>query len=400
MKPTTMGTGLQRPSSLVMAPARNDAVLAPFVASKIVLQEEQLPAAQKLLESWDFAKMPAREIVQIGFEPERALQSTLDGFLTRLDRNTAAPVFALFDRLQKGVKDADLPTLLDKVQNAKPGMVARFFGSISGKSAGQVVHEALESVRVLLSTATGTLKDKLTALEKELATEIAKTAKELQEVDRLKLAYGVHRSDFAIAAAASEAFTVQSRNYVETRRQALAADAGNQQLQIEVQELDTKLQLLESRSLALEGTFTRLPADQEVIRQIEVAGVSTLSETLTTASSRFASIKMTLLSINAALAVRSLQQLNQSNAQLDAQLIEMRSKAVKEVAVTAAKAPGDNRLAQAAQIQKIVDDTTQLHELVETARNENATKFATAKASFEQARENLARLAQSSPTVN
>ncbi|MDN5750920.1 MAG: HAD family hydrolase, partial [Pseudonocardia sp.] len=56
--------------------------------------------------------------------------------------------------------------------------------------------------------------------------------------------------------------------------------------QARVRELQDKLRLLESRALALEGTYTRLPADQMVIQQIEQAGVATLQETATTVASR------------------------------------------------------------------------------------------------------------------
>ena len=92
--------------------------------------------------------------------------------------------------------------------------------------------------------------------------------------------------------------------------------------QARLAELRDKLRLLESRALALEGTYTRLPADQMVIQQIEQAGIATLQETATTVASRFASIKMTLLSIQGAFAVRSVQQLAGRQAKLDQQLTD------------------------------------------------------------------------------
>ena len=44
---------------------------------------------------------------------EQALQRTLDGFLARLDKNSASAVFALFGRLEEGVQDAKLPEILE-----------------------------------------------------------------------------------------------------------------------------------------------------------------------------------------------------------------------------------------------------------------------------------------------
>ena len=152
------------------------------------------------------------------------------------------------------------------------------------------------------------------------------------------------------------------------------------------------LQLLESRALALEGVYTRLPADQLVIQQIEQAGVATLQETATTIASRFASIKMTLLSIHGAFAVKSVQQLGERQARMDEQLTKLRGAALKDVAVAAARAPGDNRLAQAQQIEAIIVSTREIHELVEAARSETEEKFETARQKFAQARSELAAL--------
>ena len=158
-------------------------------------------------------------------------------------------------------------------------------------------------------------------------------------------------------------------------------------------ELKDKLRLLESRALALEGTYTRLPADQLVIQQIEQAGIATLQETATTVASRFASIKMTLLSIQGAFAVKSVQQLAGRQARLDKQLTELRGRSLKDVAVSAAQAPGDNRLAHAEQIEQIIATTNEIHGLVAAARKTTEEKFEQARQKFAAARQELATLA-------
>jgi cell division septum initiation protein DivIVA len=129
-----------------------------------------------------------------------------------------------------------------------------------------------------------------------------------------------------------------------------------------------------------------------VIQQIEQAGVATLQETATTVASRFASIKMTLLSIHGAFAVKSVQQIAGRQAQLDRQLTELRGRALKDVAVSAALAPGDNRVAQAEQIERIIATTKEVHGLVEAARKTTDEKFEVARAKFAAARQELATL--------
>ena len=54
---------------------------------------------------------------------------------------------------------------------------------------------------------------------------------------------------------------------------------------------------------------------------LENAGLSTLQETMTTAAGRFASIKMTLLTIHGALVTQGVQRLAEQGAALDANLL-------------------------------------------------------------------------------
>ena len=102
---------------------------------------------------------------------------------------------------------------------------------------------------------------------------------------------------------------------------------------------------------------------------------------------------MTLLSIHGAFAVRSVQQIAGRQAKLDRQLTELRGRALKDVAVTAAIAPGDNRVAQAQQIETIIATTKEIHGLVEVARKTTDEKFEIARRKFADARRELATLA-------
>lgn len=360
----------------------------------VVLRPEQEPIAQQALQAIDFDSMPSGEVIRIGLEAEQALQRTLDGFLARLDKKSATRVFALFDRLEKGVEDAKLPEILDRIENGeKPGVLGALFGKLRGKDAQEMVSELMEEIGDMVAGRTRTLADELTKLESELSTETQRLFAELQQLDVLKKSYAEHFADFTVAAAVSRAL-------LENAKAAVAAEEAKSNPadvveQGRLSELRDKLRLLESRALALEGTYTRLPADQMVIQQIEQAGIATLQETTTTVASRFASIKMTLLSIHSAFAVKSVQQLAGRQEKLDRQLTEIKGRALKDVAVTAATAPGDNRLAQAQQIEKIMAATKEIHGLVATARKSTEEKFDQARQKLADARQDLAVLASS-----
>ncbi|HEY4200303.1 MAG TPA: hypothetical protein VGM83_07055 [Devosiaceae bacterium] len=358
----------------------------------VVLRADQKAMADAALSALDFETMPSGEIIKIGMDAEQALQRTLDGFLARLDKKSAAAVFSLFGRLEKGVDDARLPEILDRIQNGeKPGLLGSLLGRLQGKGADDLVAGLMAEIGEMVSGRTKTLADELSRLEGELSGEMQRLFAELQQLDTLKKSYATHFGEFTVAAAVSRMLLEKAKSFVVTlETRANPADVVEQS---RLGELRDKLRLLESRALALEGTYTRLPADKMVIQQIEQAGIATLQETATTVASRFASIKMALLSIHGAFAVKNVQQLAGRQAKLDQQLTELRGRALKDVAVAAAAAPGDNRLAQAQQIEQVIATTREIHGLVDAARKSTEEKFDEARRKFIAAREDLATLA-------
>ena len=384
MKPTLIPTA--EPAAVLPSLAQ-----VPFDSGAVVLQPQQVPQAEQILAALDFAAIPSGDIIKIGLGAEQSLQKTLDGFLARLDKKTASKVFALFGRLEKGVDDAKLPEILEKIQKGEdPGFFSGLFAKVTGRKPEEAFSEFMQEVGELISSRTRTLADEMGRLEGELSKEMKTLFGELQALESLKQSYGMHFASFTVDAAVARAFLEKARQYVS--QQTTAANPADVSAQARLRELTDKLRLLESRALALEGTYTRLPADQMVIQQIEAAGIATLQETATTVSSRFASIKMTLLALHGAFAVKSVQQIAQRQARLDQQLTQLRGQATKDVAVAAAKAPGDNRVAQAQQIATIITQTREIHDLVETAKQETEAKFETARQMFEQSRADLVAL--------
>ena len=105
-----------------------------------------------------------------------------------------------------------------------------------------------------------------------------------------------------------------------------------------------------------------------------------------------ATSRSTLLGIHGANLVRNVQRLGQANANLDNQLQQARAKLMDTVVTTAAHAPGDNRLAQARNLQRVVADTAGLQNVVEQAREANRAKFEEARGVMSQVREDLLAL--------
>ena len=392
MKPTVIGGDTQTRRQTTRMVADSMAVQDLPAAFPVALSPEQMCIVEKDLGAVDFVMMPLREIATLGNEAEVALHRTLDSFLSRIDQFENPRLFKLVAELKEKVDQQELPALADRILNGKPGAWDRFKGMFSKKALAKAMDKVWEDTKRLASGKTKTLVDLVNTMDRELRTEQSKLEGEIRNMEQLKGAYRDRYSDFVVTVAFMSAFLEKAKMEVQMAEQ--VTDPNNPVQKAELDDLRDKFQALESRALALEGTLSRLPADQLVIRQLQNAGITTLQETSTTAASRFASIKMTLLTIHGALVTKSVQQLADQGAALDANLASVRGTHMRDVVTKAANAPGDNRLAQAEQLRGIVSETTVLVGIIEQARTSNAQKFKQARNTFAQARQEMLALGQ------
>jgi hypothetical protein len=379
--------------TLTTEPAR-DSDDNPLVSKKnalgFTLNEEQGQEADRIVASLNIQELTPADIVQIGYSAEQALQRTLDGFLARLDKNSSNQVFLLFDQLEKGVKDANLQEVLRKIQDTKPTLFRRMMGFLRGKNLSQVTRETYDSIKELISGKTQTLAYEVGKIEKELSQSMHKLNEELRTLDELKASYHTHIGNFGTVAVASQQVLENAKAHLGEMETELQNQVAENPIKLaRLQDVRQKVNLLASRTLSLVGAYTRLPADHIIIQQIEQAGVATLQETIITASSRFASIKTTLLAINGAFNVKSVQQIAQKQAAMGQQLQQIRSQLTKEIMTTAMASPGDNRLEQVAQVEKIIQDAREIRDLMKKAQEINEGKFRTAREKFVELRSQL-----------
>lgn len=392
MKPTVIGGDTQTRRQTTRMVADSMAVQDLPAAFPVALSPEQMCIVEKDLGAADFVTMPLREIATLGNEAEVALHRTLDSFLSKIDQFENPRLFKLVAELKEKVDQQELPDLADRILNGRPSGWDRFIGMFSKKALAKAMDQVWEDTKRLASGKTKTLVDLVNTMDRELRTEQSKLEGEIRNMEQLKGAYRDRYSDFVVTVAFMSAFLEKAKMEVQMAEQ--ATDPNNPVQKAELDDLRDKFQALESRALALEGTLSRLPADQLVIRQLQNAGITTLQETSTTAASRFASIKMTLLALHGALVTKSVQQLADQGAALDANLATVRGTLMRDVVTRAVNAPGDNRLAQAEQLSGIVSETTALVGIIEQARMGNAQKFGQARQMFAQARKEMLALGQ------
>ena len=383
MQPTAITAMHDTALSPNMEPAPGVALPMNF---PVMLEPAQLADIENRVAAFHFAAMPQAQVAALGAEPTLNLNRVLDGFLARINKADNPQLFKLVDALNDAVAKEKLGELADAILNAKPGIKDRIIGLFSKKAMQRAMDKVYEDLARIAKLKSKTLSDEVNGMENKLRIEMNKLNDDLQVMDAQKAEY---RKSF-VAFAQETAFLHNALKKAQTEAPALLAAAG-QDISLQ-QEIQDKLQALESVALAREAMMTKLPAEQLVIRQLQNAGVSTLQELIVTMGDRFASIRMTLLTIHGAQMVQNVQRLGQSGANLDKNLQEVRSRLMQNVVATAATAPGNNRLDQANNLKRVVADTQALQSIVQAARATNQAKFEEARSTMSQVRQELLNL--------
>lgn len=388
MQPTIIGSTSPRVSTVGMGlvpQPQTDSALVPLELTlpknfPLMLTDEHTAALRARVAKFDFTALRQDQIVTLSEGPAKALQASLNQYLDRITQAQNPQIFHLLDGLDEAIEKQKLDELADAIMNAKPNWKDRVIGVFSKKALNRAmdrVHEELDRVAKLRSK---TLREQVAQMSKDLDEKMDGLKNELLTLDALKSEYRKSFVAFALEAAFLHNALAKSKAAAPALLAAQGQDIVSQQ------DIEDKLQALESVALAREGSMTKLPAEQLVIRDLQNAGVTTLQELQTTAGERFLSISETLLAIHGAQQVQAVQRIAKAGANVDRNLQSVRAKLMKDVVATAATAPGDNRLEQANLLRSIVDETKELQALKQAARTQNQAKFAEASKTMAEAR--------------
>lgn len=350
-----------------------------------VLDQSQAVGLQKRVDEFSITNMPLNKISTIGLEAEVTLSKALDGFLSRIDKNSSPQILKLVGELNTAIDKEQLMEMADQIMHAKLTLGERIAGFFNKKKMAEAMDRAYEATGRAISGKTKTLADVVNVQERTLRTEMDKVNDEMRQFDLVKDKYRECFMLFAIETAFANSVLQKAKSEAEV----ILATTTDVLVHSDV---TSKLQALESRALAIESSLTRLPADQLVIRQLQEAGVMTIQELATTVTARFNDIRGTLLTLHGAYKVQGVQRLGEQGAALSRNLQQVRSSVMKEITIAAAEAPGKNREEQAKQLVAVVSDTKELYNLVKTAQATNQTKFDQARALLGQSRQEMLAL--------
>lgn len=351
---------------------------------RLTPQEEQ--GIIGAINTTDIEQKSLLEISTMANASEQALHKAMDPFLDNINKYDNPALFRYIDKLQKDVNEADLPKIVQELNDIELGLFDKIKSFFNRKTPEQIRKEMIGKLMETFGLKTKTLKDSIDQIEQGIRKEMNDVTAQIGVMENLKTQYQQFVAQFAKETAFLYGLQKKSERQFEALKQAHPDDTGR------IREFEAKLEALKSRALIVEGMLTKIPADQMIIRQIQEVGIKTLSETGSSMYSRFSSIKQTVIALHASMKNQDLQLVEASGRSLDQNLQSVNSMVLKNTATTAATMAGNNRVHQAQQIQSLLDTVAEVEKIKEEGMRKNEENFTKARSMLEESRQRSLQL--------
>jgi hypothetical protein len=375
------------PSPLFGATAQKAVKLADAVYSPspqirkdevITSQNTQLTVAEKLVTEFDLVKVDGPDIVLFGVEPQRKIAAKLDEILQEITKGNSPVLFELFDKIKKGVDQADLPSLEKDIREAQNVPFAqRMLQKVGLAKAGAYLQKVTGELQKTLQAKSSSLLDLVKTTEGELQVKVQALVQDASKLSKLSLDFRQNFVDFDVYVDAGDQILALAKARLEEYK--VKAQSGDI-LDVETaKNFEQKVDLFENRLITIKTAMAQAPAELQSISLSQGAALTTLGETATASLQEFNSIKSALIKLSVNLQNQSLQSINNQRRELRDKLAVYGNQTLENVAVGAAKAQGINRLEDA---QKLLENATKLREISEKVAKEqqaNKQRFAEAQ---------------------
>lgn len=343
---------------------------------------QSISAVGEIVEKFDLATVDGPEIVLFGSERQKEIGKKLDDFLAEITKGSSPVLFELFNRLKKGVDEADLPALEAKIRASQSkGFLARIGDSMGLTSTVKRLQKANTEIEQMLASKSKSLMDLTKSQEAQLSTEVTRLVQDANKLTQLAKEFRINVNEFSVYVDAGRQILAREKIVLENKK-ALALETKNT-LDIEDANLhEQKVNLFENRQLILETILAKAPSELQSIYISQGAGLQVLGETASASLEEFNTIKSTLIKLSVNLQIGSIQTINAERRNLMTSLEAYGNNTLGNVAVKAAEQQGINRLEDA---NRLLANATKLREIA----NNVTQKEKENKAKFEEARQKL-----------
>ncbi|WP_400157900.1 toxic anion resistance protein [Agrobacterium sp. P15N1-A] len=338
-----------------------------------------------MAERTSLAAMEASTLVTFGQEAVSGFGAKLDAILSQITNAQSPILFELFRTIRDGVQGADLQALeADIREKLKGGFIERLLMSIGLRDPAERLKRVSDEIRGMLQSKAKTLSDLVKPMEAKVDEESAKLVGEVSRMSQLADAYRESIVSLGV-------FVTAGRKIVETGERDLdrltKEAASGDPLRVQTaRDHAQKLDIFRNRLLVLENAYAKAPSDLDSIGIARGAALATLAETVSSANAEFNDIKSVLIRLHVLFQMQSIQQMNEMRRELRASLQQYGMDVLEDVSVSATKASGDNRLADAELVLGTAKRLRSIADKVVAEGEKNKQRYAAARAKLEEAR--------------
>lgn len=339
----------------------------------------------KLRQEYAISTIPAERLVLFGSERQKEFGSKLDVLLAELTKGGSPVLFELFNKLSKGVDQADLGTLEKEIRESlKETTFSKFMSAVGLSNAAKRIQGANERVNNMLTSKSKNLLDLTKEMQESTSIEVAKLINDSSKLQQLAGEFRENIAQFGTYVEAGKLILADAESELSNS----TALASGDPLQIEQYKLqEQRVELFRSRLLVLETAYQNAPTELESIRIGLGASLSTLGETANSALEQFNSIKSTLIKLAVTHQTQSLLAMNDERRKLNDKLNQHATNQLGQVAQQAAAQQGIHRLEDA---KRLLETATALKSISDKVKAETEAN----KVRFAEARTNLAQVKQ------
>lgn len=313
-------------------------------------------------------KMTTKDVDSVGRAELEDLNKQLTQFTKTMSGVDTRGVFELIDDLSQSVSDQDLGGIWDKAKNAKPTLLAMIFGLFNPQATKKSILKRFDQLALMVESRGVSLEHKFVEIERELKNKVESLENNINMLDK---AFKLYYNSFIQLRKQFILIRFMEFNYKKQLDTFKQQNQDSQDLIInnKLSQYERVLKDLTTRRLLLHKMLLQLPVtDKQNERLINVSR-GLVDEINNTLLASMPVIRMNFVGIKVAIDAERSFLSNNVARDLEANSNLLLSETTGDLAVRSEQMYGANRLAEAKNMEKIVDGMTVISKNIKVAKD-------------------------------